>query len=153
MIMDQWPKIKAELDGGRLSVMALIEQISPDPMTMGLNHQVLAYGYRLDGSDLSIRVYDPNQVGIDTVIVALSLADPQHTTAVSLSGGNPMYCFFQPLYVFAIPSADVAWEPLGGAFTSSPAICSWQPGRLDAFGRGTDNALWHQGSDGGWSGT
>jgi Repeat of unknown function (DUF346) len=30
------------------------------------------------------------------------------------------------------------------AFTSAPAVCSWGPGRLDVFGRGEDNALWHK---------
>jgi hypothetical protein len=30
------------------------------------------------------------------------------------------------------------------AFTSAPAVCSWGPARLDVFGRGEDNALWHK---------
>jgi hypothetical protein len=30
------------------------------------------------------------------------------------------------------------------AFTSAPAVCSWGPTRLDVFGRGEDNALWHR---------
>ena len=36
------------------------------------------------------------------------------------------------------------WDSLGGALTSAPAICSWEQGRLDVFGRGTDDALWHR---------
>jgi hypothetical protein len=32
---------------------------------------------------------------------------------------------------------------LDGAFTSSPAVSSWGPNRLDAFGRGTDGKLYH----------
>ena len=36
------------------------------------------------------------------------------------------------------------WESLGGGLTSAPAVCSWEAGRLDVFGRGTDNALWHK---------
>ena len=36
------------------------------------------------------------------------------------------------------------WESLGGGLTSAPAVCSWEAGRLDVFGRGTDNALWHR---------
>ena len=45
------------------------------------------------------------------------------------------------------------WESLGGEFTSAPAVCSWGPGRLDVFGRGTDNALWHKWfTDGEWRG-
>jgi len=44
------------------------------------------------------------------------------------------------------------FESLGGVLTSSPALSSWAPGRLDAFVRGGDNALWHQWFQGGWSG-
>lgn len=44
------------------------------------------------------------------------------------------------------------WEHLGGGFTTGPAAASWAPGRLDVFGRGQDNALWHAWfADGRWS--
>lgn len=36
------------------------------------------------------------------------------------------------------------WEDLGGVLTSAPAVASWQPNRLDVFGRGQNNALWHK---------
>lgn len=35
------------------------------------------------------------------------------------------------------------WRSLGGGFTTGPAAVSWGPGRIDVFGRGEDNALWH----------
>jgi hypothetical protein len=35
------------------------------------------------------------------------------------------------------------WEDLGGVLTSGPATASWQANRLDVFGRGQNNALWH----------
>lgn len=45
------------------------------------------------------------------------------------------------------------WEDLGGVLTSAPAVASWQPNRLDVFGRGQNNALWHKYWDGRqWSG-
>jgi hypothetical protein len=37
---------------------------------------------------------------------------------------------------------------LGGVLTSDPSVASWAAGRLDAFGRGADNALWHRAWDG-----
>jgi hypothetical protein len=43
-------------------------------------------------------------------------------------------------------------ESLGFSATSSPAVASWAPGRLDVFVRGADNALWHRWYQGGWSG-
>ena len=35
------------------------------------------------------------------------------------------------------------WSVGGLLATSSPALASWGPGRLDLFVRGEDNALWH----------
>ena len=44
------------------------------------------------------------------------------------------------------------WESQGGRLTSGPDAASWGSGRLDLFGRGTDNALWHKAWDGsGWT--
>jgi hypothetical protein len=44
------------------------------------------------------------------------------------------------------------FEKVGGAFTGSPAVCSWGAGRLDVFVRGTNSHLMHRSySDGAWS--
>jgi len=40
------------------------------------------------------------------------------------------------------------WEPLGGRFTSPLAVASWGPDRLDIFGVGTDNAMYHKAWEG-----
>jgi hypothetical protein len=45
------------------------------------------------------------------------------------------------------PPPPPTWHPadnLGGTFTSDLDIASWGPGRLDVFGRGAENALWHK---------
>ncbi|WP_208750680.1 hypothetical protein, partial [Bradyrhizobium daqingense] len=48
------------------------------------------------------------------------------------------------------------WASLGGQITSDPAAIANSDGRLEAFARGTDNALWHIWQDkphsGPWSG-
>jgi hypothetical protein len=51
------------------------------------------------------------------------------------------------------PASPTSWQPLGGVFTSGPAVASWAPNRLDLFGRGTDKALYTATSTGGsaWS--
>jgi hypothetical protein len=110
MINDQWPKIKADIDGGRLSPIALIELKSLDPFQMGNNHQVLAYGYDLDGADLVILLYDPNNENDDTVTMSLSIADPQHTTSVTNSAVATVWCFFRPDYSFSSPPVLPAWH-------------------------------------------
>lgn len=103
MINDQWPKIKDDIDNGRLSPIGLIEINSIDPTQMGNNHQVLAWGYKLDGTDLTIHVYDPNHPNMDNVTMFLSIADPQHSTSVTYSTGETVLCFFRPEYTFSSP--------------------------------------------------
>lgn len=39
MINEQWPKIKADIDRGQLSPIALVELKSLDPTQLGMNHQ------------------------------------------------------------------------------------------------------------------
>ncbi|MCP3144494.1 hypothetical protein [Pyxidicoccus xibeiensis] len=43
----------------------------------------------------------------------------------------------------ALATYGIPWESLGGGFTSGPAVASWGANRLDVFGRGQDNQLWH----------
>ena len=40
------------------------------------------------------------------------------------------------------------WEDLGGVLVDGPAVASWGPDRLDCFGAGTDNHMWHKWWDG-----
>lgn len=112
MINEEWPRIRADIDSGRLSPIGLIEIKSLDPFQMGNNHQVLAYGYDLDGTDLTIRLYDPNYPNNDNVTMSLSIADPQHTTSVTYSTGETIWCFFRPDYSFSFP-------PLGPGMTAN----------------------------------
>ena len=107
MINDEWPKIKAVIDSGRLCPISLIEIKSLDPTQMGMNHQVLGYGYDLDGTDLTIHLYDPNEEDDDTVTMSLSIADPQHTTSVTNSAVPTVWCFFSPDYAFSSPPPNV----------------------------------------------
>jgi hypothetical protein len=103
MIHDEWPKIKADIDSGQLSPIALVLVKDHDPTKMGGNHQVLVYGYSLDGTDLTMRLYDPNSPDEDTVTMSLSIADPEHTVSVMNSAASPVWCFFRPIYTFSSP--------------------------------------------------
>src|SRR5262249_47984605 len=109
MIVEEWPKIKADLDQGRLSPLALIRVKTHDVFQMGKNHQVLAYGYDLNGTALKIYVYDPNHPGFDNIVIQLDIRDPQHTTPVAYlvngvaSSREEMYCFFRTDYIHSDP--------------------------------------------------
>ena len=58
----EWPKLKAELDRGRPTILVLVraKKLFDNPTK---NHQLLAVGYRFDPTrrDLTIYEYDPNQ--------------------------------------------------------------------------------------------
>jgi hypothetical protein len=142
MIISEWPKIKTDIDNGRLSPIGLISTKSVDPFQMGQNHQVLAYGYDLDGTDLSIHLYDPNWENDNTVTMSLSIADPQHTTPVTYSkGGRTVLCFFRPHYTFSDPSFNVGqvnWDHIGHA--NDVVAMAAINGKLFAATR--DNRLW-----------
>jgi len=103
MIRQEWPVIKAELDAGRPCPLGLIKVKSGDLNQMGHNHQVLATGYDLNGTDLAVFIYDPNFAGNDAVTLRLSLADPTRPVALSYSSGETVYCFFHTKYAFAMP--------------------------------------------------
>jgi hypothetical protein len=152
MVYAEWPKIKADIDAGCLSPINLIQTKSANAFDLGKNHQVLVYGYELVSNELTLNIYDPNHEDEDNVKICLNIADPNHTIVVRRSHdtSTPIYCFFHIAYAYVPPPAD--WESLGGVLTSGVAACSWAPGRLDVFARGTNNALWHRWYQNNWSG-
>ena len=103
MIRQEWPFIKAELDAGRPCPLGLIKVKSGDLTQLGANHQVLATGYDLDGSDLTLFIYDPNFSNNDVVTLKVSTAAPTRPAAVTYSSGETVYCFFHTRYAFAMP--------------------------------------------------
>ena len=46
----EWPRVRADLEGGKLSPLGLVRVHSANPWQLGKNHQVLAYGYDLEES-------------------------------------------------------------------------------------------------------
>ena len=103
MILEEWAtRIKVDLDCGRLCPLGLVLVESRDFSQLGKNHQVLAYGYDLNGYDLALRIYDPNCPDDDTVTLTINLYDPTHTKEVTCSG-NKVFSFFRTDYKFVAP--------------------------------------------------
>jgi hypothetical protein len=100
MICQQWPSIQRDLDAGHPVPLGLIKVKSSDVGDLGKNHQVLAYGYDLDGTDLTIYVYDPNYPDRDDIRLLLSIAQPSSPTSVTYAAPLPetVYCFFRTDY-------------------------------------------------------
>jgi hypothetical protein len=96
----QWPRIKSELDAGRLCPLGLVRVKSLNPSALGKNHQVLAYGYDVEGTTLSLQVYDPNRHDDDSVRIGVELGGD-----VTYNGGGlPVHSFFRTKYHFVDPS-------------------------------------------------
>ena len=76
---EEWPRIRASLDDGRLTPIGLVRVTGRNPLRLVGNHQVLAYGYELDGDAIRLRIYDPNHPNRDDVTVPIAPAGPQST--------------------------------------------------------------------------
>jgi hypothetical protein len=90
MIESEWPKIQRHLEAGKLVPLGLVKQTGWSVRKLGLNHQVLAYGYDLLGDELTVHIYDPNYPGDDTAALRWTLADPDAPRMVthSCEGAN-----------------------------------------------------------------
>ncbi len=103
-VRDEWPKVRADIDAGRPSPLGLIKVKSKDPRQLKQHHQVLAYGYDLEGTALKLRLYDPNKPGRVDVTLSLNVADPSHPIAITTSpSSGPVYAFFRVTYAAKSP--------------------------------------------------
>jgi hypothetical protein len=106
MIHEEWPKIRTDLDSGKLSMLGLVRVVNLDPKLLGHNHQVVAYGYDLNGSALTIRIYDPNWPGDETVTISLDIEDERGAAIPTWSKPDAeLFCFFRAPYTPADPVA------------------------------------------------
>jgi hypothetical protein len=98
MISEEWPRVQHELDSQRLAPVGLVRAKSADPAIMGQNHQILAYGYELNGTNLTLRVYDPNAPDRDDLTLTASLASPHQPCDVECTSVPNVFCFFLSHY-------------------------------------------------------
>jgi hypothetical protein len=95
----EWPRIRAELDRGVLTPVGLVKVQSFNPLVMGENHQVLAYGYEGDAATGAVRiwVYDPNYPDDDEVTLFVNVGESP-PTPVTYSTGSRVRGFFLTRY-------------------------------------------------------
>jgi hypothetical protein len=113
MIHDEWPLIRADLDAGRTSCLGLVRVKSADPTQLGNNHQVLAFGYTITGTRITLHLYDPNYHDRD-VTLSFESGDPDHSITLAYSEGDTFFSFFRTAYTFKMPAL--------GATTSKPGL-------------------------------
>jgi hypothetical protein len=98
-VAQEWPKVRADLDAGHPSPLGLVRIRSTNPIDLKQNHQVLAYGYDLEGTALTLRVYDPNWPGRDDVTFSLDVGAPPRPVLVTpRPPGPPVFAFFRVGY-------------------------------------------------------
>ncbi|HET7728178.1 MAG TPA: hypothetical protein VFK54_12725 [Candidatus Limnocylindrales bacterium] len=112
-IQQEWPRIRSDIDAGRLTVVGLIRVSGMSPMALVRNHQVLAYAYDDQPGELTVHVYDPNHPGRDDVALrATFLADPslppERRVALAQSTGERLLGFFRQPY--PRPGPLTAWR-------------------------------------------
>jgi hypothetical protein len=133
-ITEEWPKIQSDLDAGRPSPLGLIHGQEPPTVgfftgmqDLGQCHQVLAWGYDLDGTSLTIYIYDPDNAG-DANTITLDIGNPSHTTPIAVSNFEPgnFRGFFRTHYEYHDPRTPVSGAFIGTVVTS-PGIAPAGP--------------------------
>lgn len=108
MIRQEWPIIKAKIDSGQACPLGLVLVKSADLSKLGWNHQIMAYGYDVQGDELTLNIYDPNYLQKDDITLKLDLSDPRRVPNLTYSTGREVVCFFATNYAFSMPPGDAA---------------------------------------------
>ena len=112
-ITREWPRIRAELDAGRLAIVGVIKHASANPLELSRNHQTLAYGYDEAQGRIRIRIYDPNYPGDDTVELRATIApdvDRPWRDRIQLSQSNEPVLLGFFLHPYPEPGSLAAWR-------------------------------------------
>ncbi len=133
-ITEEWPMIKQDMDSGLPSALGLVAGQQPAFLgfltgieNLSQCHQVLAWGYDLNGTDLTLHIYDPDYLGDDNTI-SLNIGDPTQATTLTMSNNPPGHFrgFFRTHYQYHNPTT-----PVSGAFietvVTSPGIATGGP--------------------------
>jgi hypothetical protein len=105
MTSQQLPRITAVLDDSRLCPLGVVTVQSTNPADLGENHQVLAYSYDRDGTDVVLHVYDPNRPDADDVQIRCDGSPaPSRSPQANLNLPHDVRGVFPVAYTPADPS-------------------------------------------------
>ncbi len=82
----EWPRVRADIDAGRPSMVGLVRHTGLNPFSMTQSHQVLAYAYEIAADAVTLRIYDPNWPDRDDVAIELATDGIRQTTGEALAG-------------------------------------------------------------------
>lgn len=82
----EWPRIRAAIDAGRLAMVGLVRHQGLNPLNLSRSHQVVGYGYEIEGETVRLRIYDPNWPDRDDVEVVIEPNLIRQSTGEGLFG-------------------------------------------------------------------
>ena len=82
----EWPRIRATIDAGRLAQVGLVRHKGLNPYKLTQSHQVVGYGYTIEGETVRLRLYDPNWPDRDDVAVIIEPNLFRQSTGETLHG-------------------------------------------------------------------
>lgn len=111
-IEEQWLQVRASLDAGVPAALGLVTVASANPGQLGRNHQALACGYQIAGTEITVQVYDPNSGQDNGVYIQFDASDPTAATTFrhNLTIGYPVRGFFLTAYTPAMPPGTAGSE-------------------------------------------
>jgi hypothetical protein len=122
---EEWPRIRRELDEGRLAPLGLVQS---DEFDIGANHQVLAYAYEQSAQTVKLWVYDPNVPGqaaapalADDLHYEFDTTDTAHRIAVTRHNGRASDAA-KPIFAILWMDAYVPKLPPGGVPVPPPSM-------------------------------
>jgi hypothetical protein len=104
-LRNEWPRIRSQIDAGKLAMVGLVRGAGFDPRKLTQNHQVLAYGYRVEPGLIAVRIYDPNFPDADDVEARILLPDGNGPPTVESRPQDTLRGFFSAKYRPAEPRA------------------------------------------------
>jgi hypothetical protein len=101
----QWPRIMATIDRGELCPLGLVRVRSSRLGDLRHHHQVLAWGYEVRGTVVTLLLYDPNAPGRDTCTITFDAACTDRALAIShsLPSKRPVVALFATDYAPVLP--------------------------------------------------
>jgi hypothetical protein len=102
-MVTQWPRIRTQLDAGHPTPIGIVTVAGANPLQLGRNHQLLAYGYQLAETQVTLHVYDPNSGPRDDVCIRFDTRAPDLGFTHSVNIGLPIRGFFLTPYSPAKP--------------------------------------------------
>jgi hypothetical protein len=116
-----WPAVQAMLDAGMPAALGVVTVASANPLLLGGNHQVLAYGYETAGPVITLRVYDPNLGPDDSVRIRWDAAAEPAIFTSNLGLRLPVRGFFLTRYRPVTPPGIRSRRPRGRRAAGTPS--------------------------------